>query len=214
MPRAAGGASGRRGWIADDRIIRIPRVMTANEVVFIAAGREGEVELEGTSLLMTLATVMVTFAGFAALVLSIRQSIGAKLSLLDQLLAKTLVTHLFLLTAGAFFPSLLTLYGVPELWVWKIAAVLFAVPLLIFLATYPRRRRKIAGPVRPILFVVYIALGSIVLIATLIYVWSGLPYEEAAYVTGLIASLGTLSFSFVAALDVILRQPGDESQDV
>jgi hypothetical protein len=48
----------------------------------------------------------------------------------------------------------------------------------------------------------------------LIYVWSGLPYEEAAYVTGLIASLGTLSFSFVAALDVILRQPGDESQDV
>jgi hypothetical protein len=172
------------------------------------------VELEGTGLLLTLAGLMVTFAGFSALLMSVRQSIGARLSRLDQLLAKTLVTHLFLLTAGAILPPLLSLYAIPEPWIWKVAALLYAVPLLIFLLTYPRRRRKIAGPLRRILFAVYIVFGSAALIATVIYIWSGLPYEGPAYVTGLLVSLCTLAFSFVAALEVILRQPGDEVQDV
>lgn len=172
-------------------------------------------ELEGTGLLLTLAGLMVTFAGFSALLMSVRQSIGARLSRLDQLLAKTLVTHLFLLTAGAILPPLLALYAVPEPWIWKVAAPLYAVPLLIFLFTYPRRRRKIAGPLRPILFAVYIVFNSAALIATVIYVWSGLPFEAPAYITGLLVSLCTLAFSFVAALEVILRQPGDEEvQDV
>lgn len=170
--------------------------------------------LEGTGLLLTLAGLMVTFAGFSALLMSVRQTIGARLSRLDQLLAKTLVTHLFLLTGGAILPPLLALYAVAEPWIWKISALLYGVPLLIFLLTYPKRRRKIAGGLRPMLFVVYIVFGSAVLIATLIYVWSGLPDEAPAYVTGLLLSLCTLAFSFVAALDVILRQPGDEAEDV
>ena len=171
-------------------------------------------EIKGAGLLLTLAGLMVTFAGFSALLMSVRQAIGARLSQLDQLLAKTLVTHLFLLTAGAILPPLLGLYDVPERWIWKIAALLYAVPLLIFLLTHPRRRRKISSSgIRPLLFAVYIVFGSAALIAMLVYVWAGLPYQAPAYITGLLASFATLAFSFVAALEVILRQPGDDAQD-
>jgi hypothetical protein len=38
--------------------------------------------------------------------------------------------------------------------------------------------------------------------------------EAPAYVAGLLLSLCTLAFAFVAALEIILRQPGDEAQDV
>ena len=71
-------------------------------------------EVKSASLLYTLAGVMVTFAGFSALLLSVRPAVGAKLSLLDRYLAKTVMTHMFVLMAGALLPALLALYDVQE----------------------------------------------------------------------------------------------------
>jgi hypothetical protein len=51
-------------------------------------------ELKGASLLYTLATATVTFAGFSALLLIIRQSAGARLSSLDRFLTRTVFGHL------------------------------------------------------------------------------------------------------------------------
>ena len=48
-------------------------------------------ELKSASLLYTLATVMITFAGFSALLLTVRQAAGATLSKLDRFLARTVV---------------------------------------------------------------------------------------------------------------------------
>jgi hypothetical protein len=50
---------------------------------------------------------MVTFAGFSALLFVIRQAAGAKLSLLDRFIAKTVMTYIFVLTAAALLPELL-----------------------------------------------------------------------------------------------------------
>lgn len=60
-------------------------------------------ELKGASYLYTLATLMVTFAGFSALLLIVRQAAGARLSSLDRFLTRTVVGHLFVLTGGARF---------------------------------------------------------------------------------------------------------------
>ncbi len=65
-------------------------------------------ELRGASYLYTLATLMITFAGFAALLLIIRQGAGAQLSVLDRFITRTVVGHLFILTAGALSPVLLS----------------------------------------------------------------------------------------------------------
>jgi hypothetical protein len=48
-------------------------------------------DLPGTAYLYTLATLMVTFAGFSALLLMIRQAAGAQLSPLDRFLTRTVV---------------------------------------------------------------------------------------------------------------------------
>ena len=75
-------------------------------------------EVKGTTLLCTLAGLMITFAGFSALLLFVRPAAGAKLSLLDRYLAKTVMTYVFVLTAGAILPVLLGLYEIQERWIW------------------------------------------------------------------------------------------------
>ena len=57
----------------------------------------------------TLAGLMITFAGFSALLLALRPLAGASLSLLDRYLAKTVMTHIFVLTAGALVPAVVLL---------------------------------------------------------------------------------------------------------
>jgi len=52
--------------------------------------------------------------------------------------AKTVVSHLFS-DWGRLAPAVLACYGIPDVWIWKISAVLFAVPMLSHLLTYPSR---------------------------------------------------------------------------
>jgi hypothetical protein len=167
-------------------------------------------EFKGAGLLYTLAGLMITFAGFSALLLSVRPAAGAKLSLLDRYLAKTVMSYIFVLTAGALLPALLALYDIQEKWIWRSSAVLFAVPMLSLQVTYPHRRRKVAGDgPPPAIFAVFVVLGSAVTLAMLGYILAGLEYSAAAYITALTIDFFTVVFGYLIALDVIMRQPMD-----
>jgi hypothetical protein len=165
-------------------------------------------EVKGAAFLYTLAGLMITFAGFSALLLFLRQAAGARVSLLDRYLAKTVMTYVFVLTAGALLPALLALYDIPEDWVWRGAGVLFALPMLYLQVTYPSRRRKVVGiGPPPAIFAVFVVLGSAATLAMLGYILSGLPYGGAAYVTALTVDFFTVIFGFVTAIEVIMLQP-------
>jgi hypothetical protein len=147
---------------------------------------------------------MITFAGFSALLLGLRQAAGAKLSLLDRYLARTVMSYIFVLTAGALLPSLFALYDVPEKWIWQGSAVLFALPMLSLQVTYPRRRRKVVGQgPPPAIFAVLVVLGSAVTLAMLGYILAGLQYSAAVYITAVTIDFFTVAFGFLTALDVI-----------
>ena len=165
-------------------------------------------EVKGAVFLYTLAGLMITFAGFSALLLSVRQAAGARLSVLDAFLAKTIMVHIFILMAAALLPALLALYDIPEKWIWQGSAVLFALPMLSLQVTYPHRRRKVVGqgPPLPIL-AVFVVLGAAVTLAMLVYVLAGLPYSPAVYITALTVDFFTVAFAFLTALKVILQQP-------
>ena len=165
-------------------------------------------EVEHAGLLYTLATLMITFAGFSTLLLSVRPATGAKLSLLDRFIAKTVMTHIFVLAAAALLPALFALFEAPETWIWRCSVVLFALPMLCLQVSYPYRRRKLLGkwPPFPIL-AVFVVFGAVVTLATLGYVLAGMQYSAAAYITGLTIDFFTVVFSFVVALDVIMQQP-------
>jgi hypothetical protein len=170
-------------------------------------------EFKGATLLYTLAGLMITFAGFSALLLTLRPAAGARLSLLDRFLARTVMTYIFVLMAGALLPALFALYDIQEKWIWRGSAVLFAVPMLFLQVTYPRRRQKVVGKgPPPSIFAVFVVFGSVVTLAMLGYVLEGFPYGAAAYITALTIDFFTVVFAFVIALDVIMQQPMEVSE--
>ncbi len=165
-------------------------------------------EIKGAALLYTLATLMITFAGFSALLYVVRQAAGAKLSLLDRYIAKTVMTYIFVLAAGALLPVLLALFDIEELWIWRVSGLLFALPMFALQVTYPFRRRKAVGSLPPsAIFAVFVVLGSAVTLAMLVYVLVGTQYSPAVYITGLTIDFFTVVFGFVNALDIIMQQP-------
>lgn len=165
-------------------------------------------EAKGATFLYALATLMITFAGFSALLLGIRQAAGARLSLLDRFIVKTILIQLFTLTGGALLPPILGLWNVSEAWLWRVAALCFAIPMLALLLTYSHRRRKAVGTgPPPVGFVVFIVFACVAIAAMLIYVIGGFEYQAAAYITTLTINFFTTAFGFVTALDVIMRQP-------
>jgi len=167
-------------------------------------------EIKGATFLYTLAGLMITFAGFSALLLTLRPAAGAKLSLLDRYLARTVMTHIFVLTAAALLPQLFALYDIQETWIWRCSGVLFALPMLFLQITYPYRRRKMVGNgPPPAIFAVFVVLGAGVTLAMLGYVLEGFQYSAAAYITALTIDFFTVVFGFVIALDVIMQQPMD-----
>jgi len=167
-------------------------------------------EVKGAPLLYTLAALMITFAGFSALLLSVRQAAGSKLSLLDRYLAKTVMAHIFVLMAGALLPTLFALYDIRESWIWRGSVLLFALPMLALQVTYPHRRRKVVGQGPPLaIWAVFVVLGSAVTLAMLGYVLLDLPYSSAVYITGLTIDFFTVAYAFLTALDVIMQQPDE-----
>jgi hypothetical protein len=165
-------------------------------------------EIKGAGFLYTLAGLMITFAGFSGLLLVLRPAAGAKLSLLDRYLAKTVMSYIFVLTAGALLPLLLSLYEIPEKWIWLSSGFIFGLPMLSLQVTYPRRRLKVVGTVPPpAIYAVFVVLGSAATAAMLAYIATGLPHGDAAYITALTVDFFTVISGYLTALDVVMQQP-------
>jgi len=163
------------------------------------------VDIQGTGLLFTLAEIMVTFAGFSTLLVSVRQAAGAPLSALDRFLAKMVLVHLMVLTGGALLPSLLSLFDMTEASIWQAAAVIFALPKLLLLLSYPYRRRRAVGESPPfVVYLVFVGFGSLVVAVMLIYIVAGFKYAAAVYSAALVINFFSCAFAFVMALDVIM----------
>jgi hypothetical protein len=165
------------------------------------------VEVKGAALLYTLATLAVTFAGFAALLLIIRQSAGGGLSPLDRFFARTVVGHFFWLAAGAIFPPLLALYDLSEPMVWKASALLFGLPMLALLLSFPHRRRAATGqPVPQRILIVMVVAGALSVAAMIAMVLTNVAVPSAVYATAIVINFLTHVFAFITALEVILQQ--------
>jgi hypothetical protein len=170
-------------------------------------------EVKGAALLYTLAGLMITFAGFSALLFVVRQASGARLSLLDTYLAKTVMTYIFVLTAAALLPALFALYGIQEKWIWRDSWCTFRTAHAVSSGHLSRRRRKVVGEgPPPAIFAVFVVLGSAVTLAMLAYILAGLPYSAAAYITALTIDFFTVIFGFLTALDIIMQQPTEVSE--
>ena len=98
-------------------------------------------ELPGASYLYALATISVTFVGFSALLLVFRQTIGGKMTSYDSYFTLSFMQVGFIVTAGGLLPQLLALFEMSHTDVWRVSSVIMAIPIFLFVATTPGRRR-------------------------------------------------------------------------
>src|SRR5262245_4979155 len=111
--------------------------------VFRSSGRAiGKLmELSGANYLYALATISVTFVGFSALLLVFRETIGGKMTRYDSYFTLSFMQAGFIVIAGGLLPHLLAFYGMSETSVWRAASAIMVIPILLFVANTPRRRR-------------------------------------------------------------------------
>jgi hypothetical protein len=98
-------------------------------------------ELPGANYLYALATISVTFVGFSALLLVFRQTIGGKMTSYDSYFALAFMQAGFIVTAGGLLPQLLAFFEMSHASVWRESSMIMAIPIFLFVATTPRRRR-------------------------------------------------------------------------
>lgn len=164
-------------------------------------------DFEGATYLYTLATLMITFAGFSALLFVIRQATGAKLSLLDRFIVRNILMYVFVLSAAALLPMLLDSFYIHTWMVWQVSGLLFAIPMLSLQVTYPLRGRRVVGSTPPLaIYAVFVVLGSLVTLAMLVWLMLDPERGAAIYTTALTIEFFTVVFGFVNALDIIMQQ--------
>ena len=162
-------------------------------------------ELTGTTYLYTLAALAVSFVGFSALVMILRQTFGGEVSKLDTLITRIFIQLGFMVAAGALLPSLLALFQLPHGLIWRLASAATAVPAFLFALTYPARRRAASGVRTPIVVwidVLILLLAAIVLIANAIGI--GLEPAPGPFAGALTAILFLSFWAYLQALNMLL----------
>jgi hypothetical protein len=164
------------------------------------------VQSSALTYLYTLATLAVTFVGFSALVLILRQTLGGQMSRLDVLITRIFIQLGFLVAAGAMLPPLLMLFALPAGQVWRIASAAVALPSLLFACTYPSRRRTASGASTPLVIwvdvVVILALSVLLLLNAAALLGGEGPGAFAGALTGILFVAG---WAYLQALKTLLR---------
>jgi hypothetical protein len=165
-------------------------------------------ELPGAGYLYALATISVTFVGFSALLLVFRQTAGGATTRYDSYFLLAFMQVGFIVAGGSMLPPLLALFGLAEGVVWRVSSVVAAVPILLFVATVPRRRRAAVGGPAPFFVRLLLALQLMMALYLLVNAAGVRVVPSAANYAAMMAGmLFTSGIAYLLALDIALREP-------
>ena len=102
-------------------------------------------DLTGAGYFYTLAQVGITFAGFAAILMTLRQMRGASLSKFHLWVAQSYVTSGMVTAMNALLSPLLFGLGLSERMTWQIASVIIAVQSIVLIVLVPSQWRAAEG---------------------------------------------------------------------
>jgi hypothetical protein len=119
-------------------------------------------ELPHASYFYTLAQIGIAFAGFAAILMALRESRGHPMSKFDLWVAQSYIQSGLVTAMSAMLPPLLFAFGLSERMTWQLASLLIGVPALVMMLQAPGQwRSRTDLPIRSRLWV-QIGLGLIV----------------------------------------------------
>jgi hypothetical protein len=163
-------------------------------------------ELQGATYLFTLASLSVTFVGFSALVIIIRQTLGGQMSPLEILITRIFIQLGFMVTAGAMLPPLLALFELPHPLIWRISSLAAAIPSFLFAVTYPSRRRAASGVPTPlVIWLDIMVLLAAVAVLILNCAGIGIAPGPGPFAAALTVILFLSGFAYLQALRLLLR---------
>ena len=163
-------------------------------------------ELPGSSYLYTLATLAITYAGFAALIVIFRQIIGGGVSSYDVFVIRTILMRSFIIAFSAMLPPALAFFDLSQSVIWRVSSLFAALLLGLFNVTFPARRRAITD--HPISKWALITIGLQMLITIfLLMMVLGILVKPAVgpFVISLTPVLIVSAIAYMAQLDVMLR---------
>ena len=153
----------------------------------------------------------MTFAGFCAIVIVLRQTTGRHISGFHVVLTRLYLESGLFAAAFCMLPPLLALCGLSTTNVWRSSSAVIAIVLVCYGVTYRRRRDAImAGPL-PLRRWVPIVTASALVILALIGNVAGFPLSPTIGPVAVAATwtLGCGATVFVLALNALWNEPGE-----
>ena len=98
-------------------------------------------ELPGSSYLLNLAVISITFVAFSTIVVVFRETQGAGLVEYEVVLLRMYLVSGLEVTVFSLLPPLLGLFGIAPLWVWRVSSLAFAL-VMIWRGIYFMRRQS------------------------------------------------------------------------
>jgi hypothetical protein len=163
-------------------------------------------ELPGTSYLYTIATLSITYAGFAALIVIFRQIIGGGVSNYDIFVIRSVLMRSFMIAFSAMLPPALALFDLSQSVIWRISSLFAALPLGLFTLTFQARRRAVTD--LPTSKWALITMGSQTLITIfLLMIAFGIFVKPAAgpFVISMAACLLVAATAYLVQIEGMLR---------
>ncbi len=157
--------------------------------------------------LFSLAALSLSFAGFTAVVVTLRGALGGEISDRHLRLIRLYIEGGLMVTALALLPALLGLLHVPESVIWRGSSAVAALIFTLLLLTQFRRRRAIeAGQFPPWVVVIY-AISLVTVLGLWLNV-AGIPFAPTVgpYAVALAWALCVFGFIFVRTIDIFLSR--------
>jgi len=160
--------------------------------------------------LYTLALMAMTFVGFTAIVMILRQSLGGALSRFDALVTRFFMVWGFLIAYGAMLPPLLAAFDMAPVPIWRGCSAVVGVMLLVLAVGYPLLRREATGENLPVFTIGQSAVGVAIGVILLVNAAASFSARNTAaiYLAVLTFTLAQASAGFIITLTTILAQKG------
>jgi hypothetical protein len=163
-------------------------------------------ELPGSGYLFTLAVLAITFVGFTAIVVILRQSAGGKFLPIDAVVARLFMVWGFTVTYAAMLPVVLAAYDLKPALVWQISNVASGAFVLVANASYPLLRRKATGEPTPLHVQLHVGFALLTGLALVLNALEPFPHRTPAiYLSAVTVYLVHASFAFVQHFGFMLE---------
>ena len=168
-------------------------------------------DLPGAGYFYTLAQVGITFAGFAAILMTIRQMRGVSMSKFHLWVARSYVQSGMVTAMNALLSPLLFGLGLSERMTWQVASVIIAVQSIVLIVLAPGQWRAATDRPLETRVKIHIALGLLINVALLANA-AGWPFEPMGGLVMLAVSWNLFAFflQFAESIRFFFEEEHDE----